>query len=97
MLDSRLSLNVDVFFEKRKGILISPNSTPGVIAMGLPNLNLGKVDNHGYEIALGWDETLNSGLRYYVNANVDVYKRQLIRLGLLRCPVFLSSIIYFSC
>ena len=41
MLDSRLSLNVDVFFEKRKGILISPNSTPGVIAMGLPNLNLG--------------------------------------------------------
>lgn len=84
MLDSRLSLNVDVFFEKRKGILISPNSTPGVIAMGLPNLNLGKVDNHGYEIALGWDETLNSGLRYYVNANVSFARNKVIFMDEVR-------------
>ena len=50
----RLSLNFDYFVEHRTGILLSPNSTLGIIAAGLPALNIGEVDNHGCEIALGW-------------------------------------------
>ncbi len=78
MLDSRLSLSFDYFIEHRTGILISPKSTPGIIATGLPNLNLGKVDNKGYEIAVGWDETLKKGFRYYVNANVSYAKNKIM-------------------
>lgn len=78
--DSRLSLSVDYFFEHRTGILISPNSVPSIIATSLPNLNLGIVDNHGYEIALGWDETLKNSLRYYVNGNVSFARNKIIAM-----------------
>lgn len=78
--DSRLSLNIDYFFEHRTGILISPNSIPSIIATSLPKLNLGIVDNQGYEIALGWDEALKNGLRYYVNGNVSFARNKIISM-----------------
>ena len=71
-------MSVDYFKEKRTGILISPNSTPSIIATGLPNLNIGKVDNHGYEISLGWDHTLNNGIHYYANANMSFARNKII-------------------
>lgn len=71
-------LNFDYFFEHRTGILLSPNSTPGIIAAGLPALNIGEVDNHGYEIALGWKETTRRGFNYYVNANVSFARNKIL-------------------
>lgn len=78
MLSNRLSLSFDYFIESRTGILISPNSTPMIISTSLPNLNLGKVDNEGYEIALGWDQTLQNGLRYYANANMSFARNKIV-------------------
>ncbi|MDO4163599.1 MAG: TonB-dependent receptor [Bacteroides sp.] len=76
-LDSRLSLTFDYFFEHRTGILISPNSYPGIIATSLPNMNLGIVDNHGYEISLGWNDKIRD-FNYYVNANVSFARNKII-------------------
>lgn len=76
-LDSRLSLNFDYFFEHRTGILISPNSVPAIIATSLPNMNLGIVDNQGYEIALGWNDNIRD-FNYYVNANVSFARNKII-------------------
>lgn len=78
MLRNRLSLTADLFYEKRTGILISPKSTPSIIATGLPNLNLGKVDNHGYELSLGWNETLKNNFRYYINANMSFARNKIL-------------------
>ena len=77
-LGNRLTLNLDYFFEKRTGILISPQSTPAIIATSLPNLNIGKVNNWGYEISVGWDERLKNGLHYYANANVSFARNKII-------------------
>lgn len=77
-LDERLSLNVDYFIEKRKGILITPQSTPGIIATNLPNINLGKVNNKGYEIALGWNENIGNDFNYYINANVSFARNKIL-------------------
>lgn len=77
-LDNRLTLNLDWFKERRTGILISPQSTPAIIATSLPNLNIGKVNNSGYEIAIGWDERLRSGLRYYASANMSFARNKII-------------------
>lgn len=76
-LGGRLSANVDYFIEHREGILITPNSTPSIIATSLPNLNIGKVDNKGYEIVLGWDDTVNDW-HYYVNANMSYARNKII-------------------
>ena len=55
-LRNRLSLNFDWFFEHRTGILLKPNNTPSIIAITLPSLNIGEVNNHGYEVSLGWSD-----------------------------------------
>lgn len=77
-LDNRLSLDFDYFTERRTGILISPESTPGVIATSLPNLNLGKVDNHGYEVAIGWNDKVGSNFDYYISANASFARNKII-------------------
>lgn len=77
-LNNRLSFTFDYFIEHRKGILISPQSTPSIIATSLPNLNIGKVDNRGYEIALGWKDKLGKEFNYYVDANVSFARNKII-------------------
>ena len=77
-LQDRLSVNFDYFMEKRKGILISPRSTPPIIAFSLPNMNLGKVNNHGYEVSIGWKDNIKSDFNYYVNANLSYARNKII-------------------
>lgn len=74
----RLSFDFDYFIERRSGILISPESTPSIIATSLPNLNIGKVDNHGYEVALGWNDKIGKDFDYYVNGNVSFARNKII-------------------
>lgn len=77
-LNDRLSVNFDYFIEHRKGILISPQSIPNIIATSSPNLNIGKVDNKGYEIAVGWNDNIGNDFNYYVNGNVSFARNQII-------------------
>lgn len=78
VLDNRMSLNVDYFIEHRDGILITPRSVPGIIATSLPDLNIGKVDNQGYEIAIGWDDVIGKDFHYHVNANMSYARNKII-------------------
>ncbi|MDD3968284.1 MAG: SusC/RagA family TonB-linked outer membrane protein, partial [Proteiniphilum sp.] len=77
-LDGRLSFNFDYFRERRRGILISPESTPAIIATALPNINIGKVDNHGYEVTVGWKDKIGREFDYYLNANVSFARNKII-------------------
>ncbi|MGL5261497.1 MAG: SusC/RagA family TonB-linked outer membrane protein, partial [Bacteroides sp.] len=77
-LQERLSLNFDYFIEHRKGILISPQSIPSIIATSSPNLNIGKVDNKGYEIALNWQDNIGYDFNYYVNTNISFARNKII-------------------
>lgn len=76
-MNGRLSLTADYFVEHRKDILIRPNSTPNIIAMSLPDLNLGRVDNHGYELALGWRDKYRE-FAYYLSGNVSYAKNKIV-------------------
>jgi len=76
--NSRLSATFDYFIEHRTGILISPESTPNIIATSLPNLNIGKVNNHGYEISLGWRDKIGKNFGYYVDANVSFARNKIL-------------------
>lgn len=75
--DNRLSFVGDYFMEKRKGILISPNSTPAIIATTSPNLNIGKVDNQGYELSLSWSDSKND-FSYSINGNVSYARNKIV-------------------
>ena len=78
LFNDRLSATFDYFIENRTGILISPKSTPSIIAMSLPNVNIGKVDNHGYEISLGWNDRIGQDFNYFVNANMSFARNKIV-------------------
>ena len=75
---NRLSFNFDYFIEHRKGILTAPQSNPNITALSLPNMNLGKVNNHGYEIELGWNDKIGKNFSYRINANVSYARNEIV-------------------
>ncbi len=74
----RLSATFDYFTEHRTGILLRPNSIPGIIATSLPQMNIGIIDNAGYEISLGWNDTSRSGFNYYINSNLSFARNEIV-------------------
>ncbi|MDR0688311.1 MAG: TonB-dependent receptor [Prevotellaceae bacterium] len=77
-LFSALSLTVDVFFENRSDILISRGAIPdlqGVPAAYLPKVNMGTMENRGYELELTYqkifskDFSVNARANYAFNRN----------------------------
>lgn len=83
-LDDRLSFNADYFFEHRTGILLFPQNVPSIIAQNLSELNLGIVDNQGYELSLGWKDQLRTGFSYHINANVSFARNKIIYMDEVR-------------
>ena len=77
-LNNRLTLNADYFREHRTGILIQPNTRPGIASIAWPYMNLGVVNNHGYELSLGWNDSAGRDFNYYVNANVSFARNKII-------------------
>ena len=77
LLNYRLHFSGDLFYEHRTGILISPQSLPSIIATSLPNMNLGIVDNKGYEIELGWKDHAGD-FTYDISANVTFARNKII-------------------
>lgn len=67
-----LSLSVDYFVEKRSGVLISRGTVPeiqGVELGNLPKVNMGKIDNKGFEMELSYNKTINKDLSFAVKGN----------------------------
>ena len=58
-LKSQLSLNIDLFKENRTDILTKPGQyIISAGSNGLPPSNLGIVENKGFEVELGWNQTI---------------------------------------
>lgn len=74
-----LKLTVDYFFEKRRDILINRTTVPVLAALDglLPVVNMGKVENKGYEVELKWSDTIKD-FSYYVNTNMSYSRNKII-------------------
>ena len=77
LFNKRLHFSGDLFKEHRTGILVKPNSLPGIIAFTPQNMNLGTVDNHGYEMEIGWRDHIGD-FTYDLNANVTFARNKII-------------------
>ncbi|QZT38180.1 TonB-dependent receptor [Halosquirtibacter xylanolyticus] len=78
LFDNHLSISADVFFEHRTDILENYKTTPSIIATSLLPTNLGEVDNHGYEVQIGWRSNIGSDFKYNINANMSYAKNKII-------------------
>ena len=75
----RFKVTVDYFREHRRDILTSRNTVPNLTAINsvLPKMNIGKVDNHGYELDVRWSDRIKD-FSYYINANVSYAKNKIV-------------------
>jgi TonB-linked SusC/RagA family outer membrane protein len=79
-LDNKLSLELDAFYNKRTNILISRgNSIPGSsgITDKLPPVNLGKVNNKGFEFKLSYNDQ-KGDFGYSLSVNGGYSKNKII-------------------
>ena len=85
LFQNRLSLNVDYFIEHRTNILISRGVIPTYLAVQLPTVNMGKVNNFGYEVSLRWQNKIKGG-HYYIGGNLSYAKNKVIFMDEIKYP-----------
>jgi TonB-linked SusC/RagA family outer membrane protein len=74
------AIKADVFMERRKNILISRNTVPGIIGASgsrLPTVNWGKVNNSGFEIELSHRNKIGQ-VNYFINSNFSLAKNKIV-------------------
>lgn len=64
----KLTATIDVFREKRTGILEAPVGVPAYTGFDLRNTNTGEAINRGMEVALQYRDKTTSDLEYYAGA-----------------------------
>lgn len=69
--NSQLKLTFDYYKEHRTGILLRDGTAPNYIGFAVPYANLGVVDSHGYEISVGWNQSVNENFRWWANLNLS--------------------------
>ncbi|MDT8432719.1 MAG: TonB-dependent receptor [Bacteroidales bacterium] len=78
MVQGRLGVNFDLFRENRDDILTFRGTVPGIVAYDLPAVNIGEVENKGYEAELRWNDRVGTGTRYWINLNVSHARNEII-------------------
>lgn len=83
MFNSRLSLALDAFYERRWDII---TNTGGNDVVGIPDLfgktssyvNVGTVINRGIDIELGWNDRIGRDFTYYVRFNAGFARNKIL-------------------
>ena len=77
-INDRLSVNLDLFWEDRKDILVSNASLlPAVTSLPASYVNEGRVKNHGYELTLKWADKIGD-LRYSISPSIAFARNKVI-------------------
>lgn len=82
MFNNRLSLSMD-YFDKRTFNLIQPQPMNWPSTMGLDAMlvNLGEVQNRGFELSIGWNDRINKNFSYFVTGNFSYLKNWVSDIG----------------
>jgi len=78
LLNKKLTINTDFFYQRRSEILVKRNvSVPQFAGITLPDENFGIVDNKGFEIELGYNES-KADFSYGINGNIAFARNAVI-------------------
>ncbi|WP_221420258.1 TonB-dependent receptor [Fulvivirga sp. M361] len=72
----RLQINADVFMEKRDNILWYLGTVPAHVQAELPPVNIGKVENRGFEIEVNYSDQVGE-FNYWVRSNYSFAKNEI--------------------
>jgi len=77
-LDGKLGTSFDYFNENRKDILIIRNTVPAYVAAELPAVNMGEVQNQGFEVELRWHQNIGPDFLYRISANMSYARNEIL-------------------
>lgn len=79
LFNNRLSVTVDYFNNNRYDILTNRGSTvSGIFGQSLPAVNLGKVNNKGWEVEINYLGEINKDLTYTVKGTYSYAKNKIL-------------------
>lgn len=83
ILSNHLSIVIDYFNEQRKDILAQPYATvPGFLGASwgnlLPYMNVGKVQNQGFELIVRYDRNVENEFKYFVEPSVWYARNKIV-------------------
>lgn len=76
-LKNKITLNVDLFYDKRSNILSRYGNIPTTFGQTSPVVNLGIVENKGYEIELGHNNRIKD-FSYTIKGNLNYARNKII-------------------
>ena len=91
------SFNFDYFREMRDDILVARETVPlvqGLPSSVLPRVNMGKVENHGYEMVLGWQKALGKDWFIQVSGNYNFARNKVLEADEVRLQTGRDGYLY---
>lgn len=76
MLKGKIGIVADYFFEHRDNILTTRQTVPGILAITLPAVNIGIVENKGYELQLKWRDKIGE-FGYLISPNMSFARNKI--------------------
>jgi TonB-linked SusC/RagA family outer membrane protein len=73
-----ITLNVDLYNEKRINILQDRMRVPAWLGAGTIQANIGSTKSHGFEIDLGFNKTFYNGLNLFATANFSANESRVV-------------------
>jgi TonB-linked SusC/RagA family outer membrane protein len=81
LIKNKLSVNADIFFEDRKNILVSnETSLAAITGMKSSSVNFGRVKNHGYEFSIKWEDKIGD-VGYSIAPNISSARNKVIEMA----------------
>ncbi len=79
-LKDKLTLNVDLYDEKRNDMLMSPVVT-AFVGVAYKDVNAGALKKHGFEVELNWRNTTTGGLTYNIGGMIGISENRITKYG----------------
>lgn len=73
-----ITASFDYFYEHRSDILTKRQTVPGYLAIDLPAVNIGEVENKGYEIEIRYRKKFSNDFRIFTTINTSHAKNEII-------------------
>lgn len=77
--DNKLTTTFDYFTEKRKDIILQDKTAPSILGYrSEPYSNLGEVKSWGWEVSLGWNQTVGDNWRFWSKFNLSYNQNEIL-------------------
>ena len=87
LFDNKLTFTIDLFDEKRDGILTTRRDVSAMFGQSMKAQNIGVTKKHGYEIELGYNDHVDKFF-YWVKGNYNFNENRIITFG---DPAFMNE------